>query len=262
MNTRRHFLQCLAAAAVLLAVGPVFAASDAPDPDSPEFPAYVLNRVDDIYRGKSSHGVLKMEVKTENFTREMRMESWSRGTEYSLVRILSPKKEYGTATLKAKDDLFTYLNKTGRTIKITGGMLGSSWMGSHFTNDDLVRATRLADDFDIVKSWSGKVAGVAIHVFTLTPKPDAPVVWGKVEIAVRQSDLQPLRQLFYDEEGERVRELQFYDHKEMAGRMMPTKMMMKPLDQPGEYTLVTYESIEFDVKLDSDFFSLQRLAQL
>ncbi len=261
MIHRRRILEGLASAAVLLAVPPVFA-GDAPDPDSPELAAYVLNHIDDLYRGRSSHGVMRMEVKTETFTREMRMETWSRGREYSLVRILSPKKEYGTATLKARDDLFTYLNKTGRTIKITGGMLGSSWMGSHFTNDDLVRATRLADDFDVVKSWSGKVAGVAIHLFTLTPKPGAPVVWGKIEVAVRQSDLQPLRQVFYDENGERVRELLFYEHKKLSGRLMPTKMMMKPLDRPGEHTLVTYESLELDVSLSADFFSLQRLEQM
>jgi hypothetical protein len=260
MHARRNFIQVLAAAAVVLAVRPAWA--EAPHEDSPEFPAYVLNRVDDLYRGKSSHVVMKMTVKTEHFTRELEMESWSRGTEHSLVRILSPKKERGTATLKSKKDLFTYLNKTGRTIKITGGMLGSSWMGSHFTNDDLVRATRLADDYELEKSFTGKVAGVEIHLFTLTPKPDAPVVWGKVEIVVRRDDLQPLRQVFYDEDGARVRELVFYDHKIVSGRLLPTKMLMRPLDGADEYTIVSHENLQFDVKLDTDFFSLQRLKQM
>ena len=190
------------------------------------------------------------------------MEAWSRGKDYSLVRILSPKKERGTATLKAKNDLFTYLNKTGRTIKITGGMLSAAWMGSHFTNDDLVRSTRFADDYKIDKTFSGKVANLEIHLFTLTPKPDAPVVWGKVEIAVRQDDLQPLRQVFYDEDGDKVREMVFFDHKKIAGRLMPSKMLVRPLDGKDEYTLISYESLEYDVELDADFFSLQRLKQI
>jgi outer membrane lipoprotein-sorting protein len=262
MTHRRRFLQLATAAALVLTVAPMRAEAAPPDPDSPDFPAYVMNRVDDLYRGKSSHAVMKMKVKTENFTREMEMEAWSRGTEYSLVRILSPKKERGTATLKAKNDLFTYLNKTGRTIKVTGGMLSASWMGSHFTNDDLVQGTRLSEDYEIGKTFSGKVAKLDIHLFTLTPKPDAPVVWGKVEIAVRQDDLQPLRQVFYDEDGEKVRELVFFDHKQVAGRLMPTKMLMRPLDGKEEYTLVTYDELEFDVELDPDFFSLQRLKQI
>jgi outer membrane lipoprotein-sorting protein len=141
-------------------------------------------------------------------------------------------------------------------------MLGSSWMGSHFTNDDLVRATRLADDYELEKSFTGKVAGVEIHLFTLTPKPDAPVVWGKVEIVVRRDDLQPLRQVFYDEDGARVRELVFYDHKIVSGRLLPTKMLMRPLDGADEYTIVSHENLQFDVKLDTDFFSLQRLKQM
>jgi outer membrane lipoprotein-sorting protein len=268
MTMRRRFLQMLAAFGSLLTLGVIVAApaearastpDEAPSPDSPEFVAYVMNRIDDLHRGSSSHAVIDMEVKTVNFTRTMTMESWSKGKDHSLVRILSPKKERGTATLMSDKNLFTYLNKTGRTIKITGGMLGASWMGSHFTNDDLVRATRLADDYDIKKTFSGVVADVPIHVFALTPKPDAPVVWGKVEIAVRQDDLQPMRQIFYDEDGKKVREMVFSGHKTTDGRRLPTKLVMRPLDGSGEYTKITYQNLEFDVDIDADFFSLQRL---
>lgn len=233
-----------------------------PEPGSKEFVRYVMDRIDDLHRGESSHGVSKMEVKTAHFTRTVEMESWSKGKSYSLIRILSPKKERGTATLKARGDLFTYLNKTGRTIKITGGMLGASWMGSHFNNDDLVRDTRLADDFTIELTYSGEVASEQIHLFTLVPNPGVPVVWGKVEIVVRQSDLMPLRQAFYDEDGHRVRELAFADFKELSGRMMPTTMTMKPLDRPGEYTKISYASLDFDVELSDDFFTVQRLKSM
>jgi hypothetical protein len=243
-------------------VRPLRAQDAAPSPESPEFGVYAMNRLDDLFRGSSSHAVLRMHVKTEHFTRTMTMESWSKGTDRSLVRILSPRKERGTATLMTNNDLFTYLNKTGRTIKITGGMLGASWMGSHFTNDDLVRRTRLSEDFDIEKTFSGVIAGVAIHVFTMTPKPDAPVVWGKLEIAIRQDDLLPLRQVFYDEDGRRVREQTYSDHKTFSGRRLPTKLVIRPLDGSGEYTEVTYERLELDVDLSDDFFTLQRLRAL
>ena len=120
---------------VPLLAAPLLAAA----PGTPEFARALLQKVDDMYRGEQSHGVMEMEVKTRHWTRSMSLESWSKGKEYSLVRILEPKKDRGTATLKDRHDLFTYLNNTGRTVKISGAMMGGSWMGSHFTNDDLVR---------------------------------------------------------------------------------------------------------------------------
>ncbi|MCP4604799.1 MAG: outer membrane lipoprotein-sorting protein [Proteobacteria bacterium] len=233
-----------------------------PDRNSKEFPIYVMNKIDDQYRGAKSHGIMEMKVKTKHWTRTMSLESWSMGRSYSLVRILKPKKEKGTATLKAKNDLFTYLSKTSRTIKITSGMMGGSWMGSHFTNDDLVRHTRLAEDYVIELTFEGQAAGTDVYRFTLTPKPDAPVVWGKLEITVRQSDLQPLNQVFFDEDGHKVRVLEFSDHKKVGDRVMPMKMFIKPLDKSGEFTMVTWKEIDFNVTLSKSFFSIQRLKSL
>jgi hypothetical protein len=233
-----------------------------PDPDSKEFITYVMNKIDDQYRRNNSHGIMEMEVKTKHWTRTLSMEAWSLGRDYSLVRILKPKKEKGTATLKAKNALFTYLSKTGRTIKISSGMMGGSWMGSHFTNDDLIKHTRLVEAFDIKKTFEGKQAGVDIYRFTLIPHPDAPIVWGKIVITVRQSDLEPLSQLFFDEDGKKVRILEFFDHKEMEGIIMPFKMVMKPLDGSGEYTKVQWKKIDFGVKLKKSYFSIQRLRSM
>jgi len=244
---------------VALAPSPIVAAEDkAPDPSSPEFPMYVMNKIDDQYRGSKSHGVMSMRVKTKRYERSMSLETWSLGKDYSLVRILKPKKERGTATLKARKTLYTYLNKTDRTIKITSAMMGGSWMGSHFTNDDLMHDSRLADDFNIrrLKSPADR------YRFELIAKPKAAVVWGKIEIAVRRSDLQPLSQLFFDERGRKVRILEFSEYKDTGERIMPTRMVMKPLDGSGEYTEVKWNDIDFNVKLKKGFFSIQNLKYL
>ncbi len=238
--------------------GPVRAEEKAPDPGSPEFPVYVMNRIDDQYRGARSHGVMSMKVKTKRYERTMSLESWSLGKDYSLVRILEPKKERGTATLKADKTLYTYLSKTDRTIVISSAMMGGAWMGSHFTNDDLVHDTRLADDFTIqrVKSPDDR------YKFELIPKPKAAVVWGKIEIVVRKTDLQPLSQRFFDEKGKAVRILEFSDHRPSGDRVMPMKMVMKPLDGSGEYTEVVWTKIDFSVKLKKSFFSIQNLKSM
>jgi hypothetical protein len=234
-------------------------AKEDPKPDSPEFPAFVMQRIDDLYRGRKSQGVMEMQVKTKHWTRTMRMQSWSLGKDYSLVRILKPRKEKGTATLKAQKNLFIYLNKTGRTVKISSGMMGGSWMGSHFTNDDLLRHSRLSEDYTIAVGFTGDLDGIKVYRFDLKAKPNAAVVWGSQQIVVRQRDLLPLSQKFFDEDGKPMRLLLFSNHRKIGERMMPMTMTMRPLDASKEFTEIRVMSINFEVPLTPQFFSLQRL---
>ena len=223
-------------------------------------PLEIIDRVDRLMRGDSSHGVMTMEVVTENWERSMTMEVWSLGTDYSLVRVQSPAREAGTATLKAEDDIWNYLPKVDRSIKIPASMMGGAWMGSHFTNDDLVKESRLVDDYDVEIAFEGDDPdGVAVWEFELTPKPEAPVVWGRIEYRVRQGDYMPLATRFYDEDGELARTMEHGEFTEMGGRLVPAVMDMYPADKPGERTTMRYEELEFDVDLEASFFSLRNL---
>jgi hypothetical protein len=219
----------------------------------------IIDRVDRLLRGESSHGVAIMEVVTENWERSLTMEMWSLGTEDSLVRILAPPKEAGTATLKAGDDIWNYLPKVDRTIKIPASMMMGSWMGSHFTNDDLVKDSRLVEDYDIEIGFEGSRDGVEVWELVLTPRPEAAVVWGRIEYQVRKRDLMPVWARYYDEDGKPARSLTFGDFKTMGGRLVPTVMAMRPEDKPGERTTVRYQKLEFGVPIDESFFSLQNL---
>lgn len=219
----------------------------------------IIDRVDRLLRGESSRGVATMEVVTEHWERSLTLEVWSLGTEYSLVKVTSPAKEAGTATLKAQDDIWNYLPKVDRTIKIPASMMMGSWMGSHFTNDDLVKESRLVEDYDIEISFEGARDGVEVWELRLTPKPDAPVVWGHIDYRVRQDDFMPLWARYYDEDGELVRTLAFSDFREMDGRLVPTVMNMQPQDKPGERTVVRYQELEFNIDIDPSFFSLRTL---
>lgn len=243
----------------LVALPLLAAAGERPKPGTPGFARALLARVDDLYRGEQSHGIMEMEVKTRHWTRSMSLEAWSKGKDYSLVRILEPKKDRGTATLKDRHDLFTYLNNTGRTIKIAGAMMGGSWMGSHFTNDDLVHETRLSEDYDITQLPDGTRDGAPVYRFALVPRPNRPIVWGKIEVLVRAADQLPLAETFFDEGGKPVRALELSDFRTVAGRTLPMVMMMRPLDGSGEYTRVTWKELRFDVKLDAGFFSVRNL---
>ena len=219
----------------------------------------ILREIDDLWRGQSSRATLEMTVVTEHYRRSMKMQAWSKGKHNSLVRILSPLKEKGTATLKVGKNIYSYLPKTDRTIRLTSGMMLGSWMGSHFTNDDLVKESRRDEDYDTEISFHGWREGKEILEFTLIPKPDAAVVWGKIVLVVYRNGYLPIEEIFYDEDFQSARKLMFSGEKMLGGRMRPSIMRMTPTDKPGEYTELNYRSLELDIEIKDSFFSLNRL---
>jgi hypothetical protein len=219
----------------------------------------IMERVDRLLRGDSSHGVATMEVVTEHWERRITMELWSLGTDYSLVRVQAPAKEAGTATLMADEDIWNYLPKVDRTIKVPVSMMAGSWMGSHFTNDDLVKESQIIEDYDIEIDFDGDRDGTAVWEFRLTPHPEAAVVWGHVEFQVRQSDTMPLWARYYDEDGALARTMTYTEFKNVGGRVVPSVMEMHPEDKPGERTTIRYLELDFDIEIDPSFFSLQNL---
>jgi outer membrane lipoprotein-sorting protein len=219
----------------------------------------IVDRVDQLMRGRSSHGNVEMKIKTEHWSRDLSMEVWSLGTEYSLVRVTAPPREAGTATLKAGQEVWNYLPRVDRTIKVPPSLMMGSWMGSHFTNDDLVKESRMVDDYDIEISFQGSRDGVDVWEFKLTPKPEAAVVWGHIVEQVRKDDLMPAWVRYYDEEGALVRTMTFSDYQRMDDRLVPAQMVVVPTDKPDESTTLLYHDLEFNISLDESFFSLRNL---
>ena len=219
----------------------------------------ILRKVDDMWRGTSSHSILTMQVKTAHYIRNMRMEGWSKGKEMTLVKVLSPLKEKGTATLKSENNIYTYLPKTDRTIRLTSGMMMGSWMGSHFTNDDLVKESRMEEDYDPTVTFEGKRDNQDIIEFTLIPKPDAAVVWGKLVLIVLAEDYIPVIEYYYDEDMNIARTMTFSDIKPLGGRRLPAVMHVIPADKPDEFTKLVYETLELNINLKDSFFSISKL---
>lgn len=219
----------------------------------------ILRAVDDLWRGTSSHAITTMRVKTKHYTRTMRMEGWSKGKEKTLFRILEPKKEKGTITLKSGTNIYTYLPKTDRKIRLTSGMMMGAWMGSHLTNDDLVKEARLEDDYNARISFEGFRDKQDIIEFTLIPKADAAVVWGKLVLVVLNNTYTPLSEVYYDEDMQISRTFAFTDMKLLAGQLRPAVMRVIPADKPEEFTEFIYESLELDIKLSDRFFSVSNL---
>lgn len=222
----------------------------------------LLDGADDLNRGTSSHSVMKMRVKTARYQREIELEAWTQGKDRSLLRVLSPHRDAGIATLKVGDEAWNYLPKIDRTLKISASAMGGAWMGSHLTNDDLVRNSRLREDYTWVllarpEPAQASVSSRGLYHIELTPKPDAPVVWGKVSVYI-DAKKRPQKIEYRNERGILKRTISFHDYQVNQGRAVPMLMRVTP-NQPNELTELSYSDLQFDLPIPPRTFSLQAL---
>lgn len=218
----------------------------------------VLKKVDDLYRGTTSRGEVSMTVVTPDWKRTMDMKIWSEGMDKTFIVLLSPAKDAGVATLRVKKEMWNYFPRINKTLKVPPSMMMGSWMGSDFTNDDLVKESTFLDDYDA--SWA-KDGAPGTWKLELIPKAQTATVWGKIVMTIKAGTLIPLEEDYYDEHGEKVRVMTFTGVKNIGGRTLPMTMELTPLKKPGNKTLLEYKSLEFDMPLDPSVFSLQNLRQ-
>jgi len=232
---------------------PIHAASNFDDANA------LMRHIDRLWRSDSAHSNLSMTVKTRRYTRTLKLESWSKGKDKSLIIIRAPKKDKGIATLKVSDNIWNYLPKINRVTKVPASLMSGSWMGSHFTNDDLVKENTFEDDYGSRITFQGKRENLNLIEISSIPKENAAVVWGKVITLIDQEKLVPISSTYYDEEGQLVRTMLFSRLETHDKRLVPMRMTLQPTDKPNESTVVEYESIHFNIPINDDVFSIQRL---
>jgi hypothetical protein len=186
------------------------------------------------------------------------MKVWTEKTEKTLIRITDPAKEKGTATLRIGNEMWNYLPKTNKVIRIPPSMMMGSWMGSDFTNDDLVKEFTFFDDYEFTFTTPDDAIDSLVYINCI-PHQDLAVVWGNVVIAVVRGSHLPVWMKYYDEDGELVRMLDYNDVDMMGGRLIPKEMRMIPKTDEDKWTVVRYLDADFDVGLDEDVFSLRAL---
>jgi len=216
----------------------------------------VLTRLDDLYRSKSSIARLEMRVTTARSVRTMRLRAWSRGEDEALIVVEAPPREEGTATLRVGPNLWNYLPRIARTIRVPPSMMLGSWMGTDFTNDDLVKESSLHKDFDSrVDRRSDSPRGWWL---TLTVKPGVVGRWAKIEILV-SDDWLPLEERHFDRKGRLARTMAFDEVRVLGGRRLPAHLVLTPTDVEHQRTEMRYLDVLFDVPIPDDTFSLSRL---
>jgi hypothetical protein len=240
-----------AAAAVLMAVRP---AAGEP-PDSPDVDA-LLRRLDDLYRSSASVARMEIAVTTPRTARSMRIRAWTRGEEQALVVVEAPPREAGTATLRDGQNLWNWLPRIARTIRVPPSMMLGSWMGTDFTNDDLVKESSLRKDFEArVERRSESPPGWWL---ALAVRPGIAGRWARIEILVDDSGL-PVEERHFDRKGRLARTLRFDEVKPLGGRRLPTHLSLVPEGIDGQRTELRYLELELDAEVPEETFSLSRL---
>lgn len=222
-------------------------------------PEEIIQLAEDVIKGKTAHGRLSMIVETPDYSRELTMEAWYKGNEKALIIIESPPREAGNKTLKIGNEMWNYLKNTETTIKIPPSMMLQSWNGSDFTNDDLVRESNLADDYNQEIVGEENIENELCWKILLEPKPDAPVVWGKLYYWVRKSDNLPARIEYYDESEKLMRYMSFNQIERLGGRKLPTKWTMHNIAEEGHATTIKILSMEFNITIPDRIFSFREL---
>jgi outer membrane lipoprotein-sorting protein len=222
----------------------------------------IVKRAEDKMRGESQYAEITMTIVKPDWSREMSMKSWMLGTEYALVLITAPAREKGQVTLKRGSEIWNWLPSIGRQIKIPPSMMMQSWMGSDFTNDDLVKESSIVSDYTQSLAGDSTIAGYDCYRIELTPKPEAAVVWGKIVIFISKSGDLELQADYYEEEGALVRRMEGSKVQEMDGRTIPLHWEISPVDKPGERTILEYTKIDFDIDVKESFFSIQNMKRI
>lgn len=222
----------------------------------------IVRRADAHLRGESTTAEITMTIVRPSWTRSVSMKSWSRGTDFSMILITAPARDKGTAFLKRQNEIWNWVPSIGRSVKMPPSMMMQSWMGSDFTNDDLVRESSAVNDYNHTLVRSEVLNGTEVYVIDMTPKSDAAVVWGRVRTFITKDHYNQIRTEFYDEFDELVSVMTASDLKTFDGRVLPSRMEIAPVDKPGQSTILVYESLKYNANNPESFFSVQNMRRL
>ncbi|MBN1306889.1 MAG: outer membrane lipoprotein-sorting protein [Chitinispirillaceae bacterium] len=222
----------------------------------------LVRRADMQRRGKTSSGTMTMTVERPGWKRTVSMNVWSLGTDYSLIVVTSPAKEKGQAFLKRENEMWNFIPSIDRIIKLPPSMMAQPWMGSDFTNDDLLKESSLSRDYTHTLKGAETLDGIECWKVELLPKEDAAVVWGKVVLWITKENDNIIKAQRYDEDGELMSVEKADNIKKVDDRIIPTRMEMIPADKKGNRTVLEIGDMRFDRPIDGSFFSQQNLKRV
>jgi len=219
----------------------------------------IITKMHETTRGESSFAEMSMTIERPRFSRDVSIRSWSLGDDFSLIQITAPARDEGTSFLKRGNEIWNFVPTVDRTIKMPPSMMSQSWMGSDFTNDDLVRESSIIEDYEHTFLRMEEVDGRQAYVIQMIPKPDTPIVWGKVIVWVDAEDFFQHRVENFDQRNELASTMVFDEIQNLGGRILPARITMIPANRPNQRTIIRYQQMQFDIDISESFFSQQNM---
>jgi outer membrane lipoprotein-sorting protein len=222
----------------------------------------IVQAADAKMRGNTSQAQIRIQTVRPSWSREMTVKTWMKGTDLATILIASPAKDKGIVYLKRKKEVWYWLPSLEKIIKLPPSMMSQSWMGTDFTNDDLVKESSIVNDYDHSIIGDTTIAGRSCFKIQMLPKPDAAVVWGRLVVCIDKSEFLELHTRFYDEEGILINTMNASEIKIMDQRLIPTRFEMIPADKPGQKTVMTYISVQYNRPIADGFFTTEKIKSL
>ncbi len=226
-------------------------------------PSEAVRKADEKFNGeKSSYSEMSMTIIRPSWQRTVEFKNWSLGREYALSLITAPAKEAGQSFLKRENEMWSWNPSISRLIKLPPSMMSQGWMGSDYTNDDVLRESSAVNDYTHEFSGEETIGGRICWKIKMTAKPEASTVWGMQIRWIDKKDFLMLKSELYDEDGYLVRTETASQIREMDGRSIPTRIELVPAEEPENKTVVEIKAIRFNLPVEESFFSQQNMKKI
>ena len=220
----------------------------------------IVTKADEKFNGEmSGYSVMSMTIVRPTWERTVEFKSWSLEDDYALTLITDPAREKGQTFLKRGSEMWSWNPAINRLIKLPPSMMSQGWMGSDYTNDDILRESSVVDDYNHTMEGEEEIDGRLCHKIKLMAKEDAGVLWGHQVWWVDKKEFIVLKAELFDEDGYLVRTERGTDLKTMDGRFIPSTIELVPAEEEGHKTVLKILEMKFNIKLEESFFSQQNM---
>ncbi|OFX82761.1 MAG: outer membrane lipoprotein-sorting protein [Bacteroidetes bacterium GWF2_33_16] len=220
----------------------------------------IIKKADEKWNGeKSSESYMVMTIVRPTWERTIEFKNWTKGKDNSLTLITAPAKEKGQAFLKVGTEMWNWMPSIGRMVKLPPSMMADGWMGSDYTNDDILKESSIVVDFDHKISGSETIDGLDCWKIELLPHEEAAVVWGKIIKWISKNEYIQMKSEYFDEDEYLVKTEFASDVKIMDGRKIPGRIEIVPADKKNQKTIVIINTMKFNIPIDDSFFSQQNM---
>jgi len=222
----------------------------------------IIKKADQKMQGEKNITEFLITIVRPAWTRTIAVKSWAKGRNYSMALITAPARDKGQTFLRRENDMWNWIPKIERMVKLPASMMSQGWMGSDFSNDDLLKESSIVVDYNHNIVGNETYENFDCYKIDMIPKDEAAVIWGKISKWISKEEFLQLKTEYYDEDGYLIRTEFATDVKMMDGRLIPTHFEIIPEEDEGHKTMVDLISVQFNPTINDNFFSQQNMKRI